>query len=315
MSKYTLAALLSARLVACRSDRYCTLEPVSSLPDKTAALPSVGNLIGSTAVVSSATVVVSEVVSAVSDKTTAEALVEKCRALYLKMQFPSTEYNAYSKMSGSEKTVTTWTDADRIVVLLKASVMAEIDVEVLASAFNMDKADLLGRIISVDNFDQYDDEGNKIFDGSAILGFVGDSSWFRIKRQDMYLDEFYNANNRTWQYYLNLTKMYNYSLFANGVVLATSAPSVDIVSMKFADETGLSVKAGEKLELHVETTPFPATATITYTSSATGKGTVAAKEGNNKIAVVTGVAAGSTTITATAGNVTATYSVTVEAAE
>ena len=41
----------------------------------------------------------------------------------------------------------------------------------------------------------------------------------------MYLDEFYNANNRTWQYYLNLTKMYGYSLFANGIILATAQPT------------------------------------------------------------------------------------------
>ena len=43
----------------------------------------------------------------------------------------------------------------------------------------------------------------------------------------MYLDEFYNANNRTWQYYLNLTKMYGYSLFANGVILATALPETN----------------------------------------------------------------------------------------
>jgi uncharacterized protein YjdB len=85
--------------------------------------------------------------------------------------------------------------------------------------------------------------------------------------------------------------------------------------MKFVEAAGVKVTAGDTVELHIETTPFPANAEITYTSSATGKGTVAAKEGNNKIAVVTGVAAGSTTITATAGNVTATYSVTVEAAD
>ena len=256
-----------------------------------------------------------ETVTAISSEDTAKAFTVKARELFLNMQTPSTSYNAWNKVGGYGREIVTYSRPEDIVFLVRNDIRAYLDVNVLASAFNMDKADLLGRIISVDNFDQYDDEGNKIFDGSAILGFVGDSSWFRIKRQDMYLDEFYNANNRTWQYYLNLTKMYNYSLFANGVVLATSAPSVDIVSMKFADETGLSVKAGEKLELHVETTPFPATATITYTSSATGKGTVAAKEGNNKIAVVTGVAAGSTTITATAGNVTATYAVTVEAAD
>ncbi|MBR3890520.1 MAG: hypothetical protein IKJ30_00435 [Bacilli bacterium] len=61
----------------------------------------------------------------------------------------------------------------------------------------------------------------------------------------------------------------------------------------------------------METTPFPANATITYSSGTVAKATVAAKEGNNKIAVVTGKAAGTSVITATAGNVTATYTITV----
>ena len=237
------------------------------------------------------------------------------RTMFLNMQTPSSEFNAWNKVGGFGREIIAYSRPEDIVFLIRNDIRSYIDVMSLANAFNIDKADLLGRIVSVDNFDMYDEEGNKIFDGSNILGFIGDKSWFRIKRQDMYLDEFYNANNRTWQYYLNLTKMYNYSLFANGVVLATTEATINPTSMKFIDEAGLSVKVGEKLELHVETTPFPANATITYTSSATGKGTVAAKEGNNKIAVVTGVAAGSTTITATAGNVTATYSVTVEASE
>lgn len=255
-----------------------------------------------------------ETVSAISSEATAKAFTTKVRELFLNMQLPSTGYNAWSKVGGYGKEILTYSRPEDIVFLIRNDVRSYLDVNVLAEAFNMNKADLLGRIIPVDNFDQYDDNGTKIYDGSAIIGFIGDSSWFRIKRQDMYLDEFYNANNRTWQYYLNLTKMYNYSLFANGVVLCTSAPSVDIVSMKFTDATGKKVTAGETLELHIETTPFPANATITYTSGTVGKATVAAKEGNNKIAVVTGVAAGSSTITATAGNVTATYSVTVEAA-
>ena len=253
-------------------------------------------------------------ISAVSSEATAKSFVQTARELFLNMQLPSTEYNAWSKVGGYGKEILTYSRPEDIVFLIRNDVRAYLDVNVLAEAFNMSKADLLGRIIPVDNFDQYDDNGTKIFDGSAIIGFIGDSSWFRIKRQDMYLDEFYNANNRTWQYYLNLTKMYNYSLFANGVVLATSAPSVDIVSMKFTDETGLKVTVGDDIELHIETTPFPANATITYSSGTVANATVAAKEGNNKIAVVTGVKAGSSVITATAGNVTATYTITVEAA-
>ena len=110
-------------------------------------------------------------------------------------------------------------------------------------------------------------EANDLYKGKVgfignILGFIGDKSWFRIKRQDMYLDEFYNANNRTWQYYLNLTKMYNYSLFANGLVIATDDPDVDVSSMEFV-ETGtvsapVEVVVNATKTLHIKTTPFSA---------------------------------------------------------
>ena len=156
-----------------------------------------------------------------------KAFVKKLRELHTRFQLPSTEYNAWKKVSGDEaKAITTWSDASDIMIMIRADVDANIDVDVLAAAFNMDKADFIGRVIVVDNFDVYDDEGNKIQDGSSILGMIFDKSWFKIKTQDFEMDEFYNANNRTWQYYLNVTKMYNYSLFANGVILATEKPPV-----------------------------------------------------------------------------------------
>lgn len=252
-----------------------------------------------------------EIVSAVNSEANAKAFITKLREIFLGMALPSTAYNAWEKVGGYGRPVKTWSEKEDIVLLVRNDILSYVDVNVLAAAFNMEKADFMGRVIPVDNFDLYDDNDVKVFDGSNILGFIGDSSWFRIKRQDMYLDEFYNANNRTWQYYLNVTKMYNYSLFANGVVIATQDPSVNISTMKFTDATGLEVEEGKTIELHIETTPFPANQTITYTSGTAAKATVAAKEGNNKIAVVTGVADGTSVITATAGNVTATYTITV----
>lgn len=261
-----------------------------------------------------------ETISAVSSEATAKAFVQKARELFLNMQLPSTEYNAWAKVGGYGKEILTYSRPEDLVFLIRNDVRAYLDVNVLAEAFNMDKADLLGRIIPIDNFDQYDDTGYKIFDGSAIVAFIGDASWFRIKRQDMYLDEFYNANNRTWQYYLNLTKMYNYSLFANGVVLATAAPEVDIVSMKFleASESGVSVKVGESVVLNIETTPFPANGTITYTDGADGEYfTATAVSGNNKQVTITGVKAGTNktcTASANSGATTATCKINVTSA-
>lgn len=171
---------------------------------------------------------------------------------------------------------------------------------------------LCGRVVAVDNFDKYDEVGNKTFDSSAVLALIADKSWFRIKEQDMAMDEFYNANNRTWQLYLNMVKMYNYSVFANAKLIVTSEPEVAPTSMTFGiAEASATVKVGETLELPVITDPAQANKTIAYTSGTTAKATVASKEGDNKVAVVTGVATGTSVITATCGTVTATITVTV----
>lgn len=251
-----------------------------------------------------------ETVTAISDEATAKAFVERARELYLNFQLPSTQYNAWAKNGGSGKPITTWTRPEDIVLVIKNSLRAKLDVDVLASAFNIDRTTLLGNIITVDSFDAYDDDGNLVYDGSAIVGGIFDKAWFKIKTQDMFMENFYNANNRTMQYYLNVIRMYNMSLFANGVIFATSQPSVAAESLKFV-ETSASVDAGDDIVLHVESTPFTANPTLSYSSSATSYATVGSETG--KSITVTGVAAGSATITVSDGTHTATISVTVNA--
>ena len=255
-----------------------------------------------------------QTVSAVTDEATAKAFVEKARELYLNFQLPSSDYNAWAKCGGEGRPVVTWTNPEDIVMIVKNNIRAKLDVNVLAEAFNMDKATLLGNILTVDNFDVYDDEGTKIYDGSAIVGMIADKSWFRIKRQDMFMDSFYNANNRSIQYYLNLIKIYNFSLFANGVIFATSQPTVAIQSMKFAEGTAVSVDKDDTKAVTVLTTPAWANATITYTSGSTSKFTVQADSSNNKRAIITGVGSGTATLTASDGSTSTTLTVTVVSA-
>ena len=256
-----------------------------------------------------------QTISAVSDASTAKAFVEKARELYLNFQLPSDQYNAWTKNDGSGRPVTTWCNPEDIVLIIRNDIRAKIDVQDLASAFNVDYADLLGRVVTVDNFDSYDDDGTKVFDGSNIVGMIADKSWFRIKTQDMFMENFYNPNNRTMQYYLNVIRMYNFSLFANGVIFATSAPSVATTKIDYL-ETAPEVTAGEKIRLHIKTTPFTANDTITFTSGTQAKATV--EKIDNRTVEVTGVAAGTSVITASNGAaspVTATITVTVNAAE
>ena len=252
-----------------------------------------------------------QTVSAVTSADTAKALVKALRNAYLSFQEPTSANNAWAKVGGYGNAVVTWSNPEDIYVLVRNDILTELDVEVLASAFNMDKADLMGRVIGVDNFDKYDEDGNKTFDGSAIVCGIFDKAWFRIKDQDLEMDEFYNPNNRVWNMYLNKVSMYQYSMFANGLLMVTSVPTIHATTISMP-ATATVVEDGT-VELPIITDPFQANATITYTTSAAGKATVAAKSGNNKIAVVTGVDEGSATITATDGTVTATCTVTVTA--
>ena len=254
-----------------------------------------------------------QTVSAVADDATAKAFVKKCRNLFLDFQVPSTSFNAWAQAGGSGEPITTWSNPEDIVLILRNSVRTEIDVDVLAAAFNIDKATLMGNIITVDNFDVYDDEGVKRFDGSAIQGIIADKAWFKIKQQDMYLDEFYNANNRTWQYYLNITKMYEYSLFANAVVLATALPTIAITGLSFGTDL-VSTAVGTNIDVPVSATPFAGTTSITFTSSDSDVFTTAAKSGEPRTAVVTPVAAGTAVLTATAGSVTTSVVVKIASA-
>ena len=207
-----------------------------------------------------------ETISAISSEATAKAFLQKARELFLNFQLPSDKYNAWAKVGGYGRAIKSWTNAEDIVFLLKNSVASYIDVNVLASSFNIDKATLMGNIIYVDDFDVYDGD-EKVVDGSSIVGIIADRRWFRIRPQELVMDEFYNANNRTWQMYLNDVRMYQYSLFANAVVFATSMPTVDATKIEFVDDTAFEIEEGETVRRKLTITPVNATSTVTFTSS------------------------------------------------
>lgn len=240
----------------------------------------------------------------------AKEFLTRARTIFLNMQEPTPDYNAWRKVGGYGKDVLTWTDAEDIVFLIRNDLASYLDVNVLASAFNIEKASLLGRIKYVQDFSVRDKKGNVILDGSNILGIMADKAWFRIKNQETTMDEFYNANNRCWNMYLNDVNMYQYSLFCNAVVFATEEAEVPITGLKVSSDT-VTVGAGKDTKVTVSTTPAQAnTPTIEVTSSATSKATASI---DGREITITGVAQGTSTITVKAGNVTTTIAVTVEA--
>ena len=237
-------------------------------------------------------------VSAVTSEAAAKAFAVEARKLFLNFQSPSSDYNSWAKNGGEGRPVISWTRPEDIVFIVRNDIRAYLDVMVEALSYNISKSTLLGNILTVDNFNVYNDDGTLHYDGSDILGIIADKAFFKIRRQDMFLETFYNPNNRSAQYYLNNIKMYGISMFANHMVIALDDPAIK------SDVTSVEVTVGSTAEVKFETVPFAANGAITYSDGASGEFfTVAAKTGDPKTAVLTGVKAGNNkTLTASATN-------------
>lgn len=250
-----------------------------------------------------------------------KALVKKLRKDYKNFQIPSTKYNAWAKVGGYGHAIISWSDPEDIVVFINNDLASELDVDVLASAFHIDKTDLIGKVYYVEDFDIVDDNGQVVVDGSNIEALICDRRWFKIEQKDMFMDEFYNANNRSWQSYLNVIKAFNTSFFANAKMYVKALPTLNVSSMEFVDGASVEVNVGANKTLTLNTKPFTATQTITYALGA-GETTYATiQKIDDRHVKVTGVSATTgesdvpayVTITATAGELTTSIKVEVKA--
>lgn len=234
--------------------------------------------------------VIVEKVTNPTDEASSKTFLKKVRALYKKLSFPSTKYNAYSKFSGANGLIKTWTDPDRVVLIIKADAMAEVDVDALASAFNLDKANFLGRVIEVDEFDS-----------PEIIGVICDESWLQIYDNVFRFDEFYNARVMAWNEYLHAWGTYAICPFANAVVLATEEPT-PATAVSFSTSTvELNLNDSPAYEtLTITVTPTNSTDNIDFTSSKPEVFTVTKVD--NTHVTLTPMSAGTGTVTATASS-------------
>lgn len=150
------------------------------------------------------------------------------------LPFMSSEYN--------EAGVKTNTPKARQVIFMDAMFNAQFDVNVLASAFNMDKADFMGRLFLIDNWTDFDNERFDIIransdgieevtaDELALLANVKavilDDNWFQVYDNNNKFTEKYVSSGLYWNYFYHVWKTVSNSPFANAVVFVTSAADV-----------------------------------------------------------------------------------------
>lgn len=155
------------------------------------------------------------------------------------IEFLSTKYNLAGVHTHSLK------PSQHIIINSKFD--ATMDVMVLATAFNMDKAEFMGRRHLVDSFGELDldrldvlfkDDPNYIKPSTAELtaldsipAIIVDEDFFVIVDNLIEFTEQYNGEGLYWNYFYHTWKTFAVSPFANAIVFVPATPSVTSVTV------------------------------------------------------------------------------------
>ena len=150
------------------------------------------------------------------------------------LPFMSDKYNAMGVKNTTPKY--------RQVIFMDAEFNASFDVNVLASAFNMDKADFMGRLHLIDDWTSFDNERFDIIransDGleevtSAELALMADvkavildEDWFQVYDNNNKFTEKYVASGLYWNYFYHTWKTVSWSPYANAIVFVDDGATV-----------------------------------------------------------------------------------------
>ena len=151
-----------------------------------------------------------------------------------KLTFMSKEYNSAGVTTATPK-------ADQFI-FMDAAFNAQYDVNVLASAFNMDKAEFMGKLKLIDDFTSFDNErfaeiraASDMIDEvtseelalmADVKAVLVDREWFQMYDNLNQFTEVYVSSGLYWNYNYHVWKTVSYSPFSNAVVfIAGSAPT------------------------------------------------------------------------------------------
>ena len=160
------------------------------------------------------------------------------RGVSNKMTFMRSEFNAEHVLRNTPK--------NKQCIFMSAEYNAQFDVNVLASAFNMDKADFMGSLFLIDDWTSFDNERFDIIRANStgieevtaselalmgdVVAVIVDEEWFQIYDNLRKFTENYIGSGMYWNYFYNVRETVSMSPFSNAVVFVddgatTSAPA------------------------------------------------------------------------------------------
>ena len=141
-------------------------------------------------------------ITAITNQTTAKDFVKKVKKDIAKMQFRNTEF----------ATVERNCKPSDLVLVLRTGLLAEIDVELLATAFNVDKTQLDTMVIEVDDFPGNPTVQAMLLEQNALMVF---DTLYNIEPQR-------NAKGMFTNHHLNVEKIISTSNMYNVAVYKTA---------------------------------------------------------------------------------------------
>lgn len=168
-----------------------------------------------------------------------KAISEAVRGLTGRLKFPSTKYNSAG--------VNQWNNPDELIFLTTPELNAQLDVNVLADAFNVSKAELNVRVLDLDELPQTVAVGKDAVAANKTFGYVhqgelgtGASKTAKVKVLGVLMDtdflqaydtlletrSFENANNLSTNMFLHKQGIMSTCYFGNCIFLVESIPTV-----------------------------------------------------------------------------------------
>ena len=129
----------------------------------------------------------------------AKQFIKTIRKAVQDLSFASTKYNKAG--------VKTWTNPENLVLMVHKDVLAEIDVEVLAKAFNIGRTDIQVEIIPMDDFGTLE----------HTYGIMVDKEWFRVYDTLSHFEPQRNAQGLFTNYFYHVHQILSASTFKNAV--------------------------------------------------------------------------------------------------
>ena len=190
-------------------------------------------------------------------------ITSKIKGISNNLEFMSDKYNIARVRTLSKK--------NEQYLIINSHFDAEMDVEVLASAFNMSKAEFMGHRVLIDGFGELDIARlNLLFANDPTYTEISedvlnalneipcvlvDKDFFMIFDNMEQFTEQYNGQGLYWNYFYHNWKTFSISPFANNIMFIPSKPTVTAVTVTPSTAT---VSQGQSIQLtvKVDTTNF-----------------------------------------------------------